>query len=365
MDKNKYCIIMAGGVGSRFWPISRNARPKQFIDVLGVGRTLIQITVDRISRIIPVENIYIVSAQKYKHLIAEQVPQIPEPNVLLEPYKRNTAPCIAYATYKIMQTNPDATVIVTPADHLIVGEEAFLGTITAALNYAQSHNQLFTIGIKPTFANTNYGYIQADMRKAEQVEGRLLQKVRTFTEKPDAELAQVFVDTGEFYWNSGIFIWNLKTIKAEFEAHLPLVAQLFSSISDKYGTDGEVDAIEKIYCDSPSISVDYGIMEKTSKAWVFLADFGWNDLGTWESLYAESPNKDERGTLVRAAKCLKGDLKGTVVVETDLDKLVIVKGLDNMMVIDTRDVLMVCPRKDSVVREILAEITAEDKSEYL
>ncbi|MBP5210665.1 MAG: mannose-1-phosphate guanylyltransferase, partial [Bacteroidales bacterium] len=225
--KNSYCVIMAGGVGSRFWPLSRNSVPKQFLDIIGVGQTFLQMTVSRFSKIIPLENIYVVTSILYKDLIEKQIPQIPQENILYEPYKRNTAPCVAYATYKLYDKNPDATVVITPSDHLIIDDSNFENCIRSVMEYASSHNELFTVGVRPTTPNTNYGYIQIDKENFVDLAGTNMNKIKTFTEKPNKDLAKVFFETGEFYWYSGMFIWNLKTIKQELETHLPGVATLF------------------------------------------------------------------------------------------------------------------------------------------
>ena len=289
MNPNHYCIIMAGGIGSRFWPMSRQARPKQFIDILGIGRTFLQMTFDRYAQIVPAENILVVTAQRYHSLVREQLPEIPEDNILLEPYKRNTAPCVAYATYKLYKKNPDATVIVAPADHLIIGEEHFRDTIRTALSVAEKSDRLYTIGIEPTRPETNYGYIQINKPVCKKAGSHVSYQVKTFTEKPNADLAKVFLETREFFWNSGMFIWSLKAIKAEMERCLPEVTTLFHGGEAYYGTAGEADFVRRVYEDCPAISIDYGVMEKTQKAWVFLSDFGWSDLGTWESVYERVP----------------------------------------------------------------------------
>ena len=367
MDKHRYCIIMAGGAGSRLWPLSRNARPKQFIDLLRTGRTLLQMTIDRAARITPRENILIVTAEKYRALVEEQACGIPAENILYEPFKRNTAPCIAYATYKLLSKDPDAVVAVAPSDHIITDEFNFVETIAAVMDYARTHDQLFTIGIKPTSPNTNYGYIQFNKEvRTDKDASKTGFQVKTFTEKPDLELAKVFVDSGEFLWNSGIFIWNLRTIKAEMERYLPEMTELFNPGGrDVYYTPAEKDFIEHSYNNSPSISIDYGVMEKTRKAWVFPADFGWSDLGTWESAYNYINTKDAAGNIVHANYSVLGDVHRSIVVSTAKDKLVIVKGLKDYMVVDSNNVLMVCPRQDDAVKEILVDLTAEEKGEYL
>ena len=355
---------MAGGVGSRFWPVSRNARPKQFLDILGTGRSFLQATVDRFKKIIPPENILIVSAQQYKELISEQVPEIPAENVLLESRKRNTAPCIAYATYKLYKKDPDAAVVVTPADHLILNEELFLETVDTVLTTACQSDNLFTLGIKPTRPETQYGYIQANKASAKVVNGPTSYQVKTFTEKPDAEMAKVLYESGEFLWNSGIFIWSLKSIKRELETHLPDLAASFSEIMDFFYTPKEQEKVDEIYSGCDSISIDYGLMEKTSGCWVFEASFGWSDLGTWESLYVHY-NKDDNGNLVNAPSSMLVDVKNSIVATNEKDKLMVVKGMENFMIISTKDVLLVCPRDEKEFKALTAELTINNLSKYM
>lgn len=355
---------MAGGVGSRFWPVSRNARPKQFLDILGTGRSFLQATVDRFKKIIPPENILIVSAQQYKELISEQVPEIPAENVLLESRKRNTAPCIAYATYKIYKKDPNAAVVVTPADHLILNEELFLETVDTVLTTACQSDNLFTLGIKPTRPETQYGYIQANKASAKVVNGHTSYQVKTFTEKPDAEMAKVLYESGEFLWNSGIFIWSLKSIKRELETHLPDLAASFSEIMDFFYTPKEQEKVDEIYSGCDSISIDYGLMEKTSVCWVFEASFGWSDLGTWESLYVHY-NKDDNGNLVNAPSSMLVDVKNSIVATNEKDKLMVVKGMENFMIISTKDVLLVCPRDEKEFKALTAELTINNLSKYM
>lgn len=364
MVSDKYCIIMAGGVGSRFWPVSRNARPKQFLDILGTGRSFLQATVDRFSRIVPVENILIVSAKQYEGLIAEQVPEIPKENVLLENRKRNTAPCIAYATYKLLKKNPKATVVVTPADHLILNDDVFLETVETAIEHAAVTPALFTLGIKPTRPETQYGYIQANKAKPEIVRGHACYQVKTFTEKPDLEMAKVLYSSGEFLWNSGIFVWNIQTIKEELQAHLPDIAEAFSEISRSYYTPEEQKIVDNVYDSIDSISIDYGVMEKTERCRVFEASFGWSDLGTWESLYTQR-EKDASGNLVNASSSMLDGVKNSIVASTEKGKLVVVKNLENYVVISTPDVLLVCPRDEKQLKAITAELAINNLSEYL
>ena len=360
MNHNHYCIIMAGGIGSRFWPMSRQARPKQFIDILGIGRTFLQMTFDRYAQIVPPENILVVTAKRYYSLVREQLPAIPEENILLEPYKRNTAPCVAYATYKLYRKNPDAAVIVAPADHLIIGEERFRDTMRTALSVAEKSDRLYTIGIEPTRPETNYGYIQINKPVCKKAGNHVSYQVKTFTEKPNADLAKVFLETGEFFWNSGMFIWSLKAIKAEMERCLPEVTTLFQGGEAYYGTEGEAGFIQRVYEDCPAISIDYGVMEKTQKAWVFLSDFGWSDLGTWDSVYERAP-KDAGGNVIGNGVQMVDDVTGSMVLSSNPEKLVVARGFENLMVVDMEDVLLVCRRDDRTVKDIVTDLTVKDK----
>lgn len=363
MNKNNYCIIMAGGIGSRFWPVSRNSKPKQFLDILGVGKSFLQQTYERFSNIIDKDNIIIVTSVSYKDLVIEQLPGINQDNVLLEPYRRNTAPCIAYATYKILEKNPAATVVVAPSDHLIVNDKLFLDTIENALEYAGGHNVLLTLGITPTRPETAYGYIQANKSEKVTIGDKPAYMVKTFTEKPNDELAEVFVKSGEFLWNSGIFIWNLQTIKNELELHQKGIASMFSKGSGLYYTQAEQDFIKSVYEDCTSISIDYGIMEKTEKAVVYPATFGWSDLGTWESLYSEA-SRDERGNHVVGDETMVSDVNDSIILTQEKKKLVVVKGLKNYMVVNTEDVLLICPREEAAFKSILTDLPLNEFMKY-
>jgi mannose-1-phosphate guanylyltransferase len=263
---------MAGGVGSRFWPFSRNDRPKQFLDFFGTGRSLLQLTFDRLNRLVPAQNILIVSNVIYKDLILEQLPEIKENQVLLEPNRRNTAPCIAYAVNRIKAMTDKANIIVAPSDHLILKENDFLETLQTGLDFIEKNDNLLTLGIKPSRPETGYGYIQIGEGDTN------LRRVKTFTEKPNAELAQIFFETGEFFWNSGIFLWNLQTIDKAFKELLPEVADKFEVGKELFNTDKEQEFIDNMYQSCPNISIDYGIMEKASNVYVLCSDFGWTDL---------------------------------------------------------------------------------------
>ena len=277
--KNNYCIIMAGGVGSRFWPVSTNEKPKQFLDFFGTGRSLLRMTYERLDGIVPASNVFIVTNKIYKETILEQLPELEENQVLLEPMRRNTAPCIAYAVYRIRKQNPKANIVVLPSDHLITNEKEFQRVITEGLRFVANNDALLTLGMKPTRPETGYGYIQLGKG------GDDLRKVKTFTEKPNLEMAKVFLASGEFAWNSGMFLWRVDVIIEEFNKYLSEVADKFAEGEDVYGTDGEQDFINRIYPLCPNISIDYGIMEKATNVYVMLANFGWSDLGTWSSLH--------------------------------------------------------------------------------
>ncbi len=361
--ENKYCIIMAGGIGSRFWPISRNARPKQFLDILGTGSTFLQETFRRFQKIVPADNILIVTSEQYRDLVKEQLPMMKDENILLEPHRRNTAPCIAYATYKLYNKNPHAVVVVAPSDHLILNEELFLSTISNALDYASVHNELFTLGIKPTRPETGYGYIQTNSSERKEINGNVAYGVKTFTEKPNAELAKVLVESGEFLWNSGIFVWNLETIKGELERFLPEIANSFNDGADVYYTPEEENFIKGVYEGCNGISIDYGVMEKTDKSWVFEASFGWSDLGTWHSLYCQC-DKDGNGNMIKVDAAMTDGVKESIVVCNNPDKLVVIKGLDHYMVVDTEDVLMICPRDEVAFKNVITDLTVNEMNKY-
>ncbi len=340
---NTYCIIMAGGTGSRFWPLSRLNKPKQFLDILGTGRTFLQQTFDRFSKIIPVENFIVVTNTKYIELVNEQLPMLKKEQVLLEPLRRNTAPCIAYATYKIRSRNPNARFIVAPSDHVILKEDEFLKQVNNALEFVKENNALVTLGIKPNRPETAYGYIQVhkpvDFRELEN-----LFKVKIFAEKPDLQMAKIFIESGEFFWNSGIFIWSMHSITEAFDKHLQNVSSLFESGMKLYNTPDEVHFINKIYSECQSISVDYGIMEKANNVFVLTADFGWSDLGNWNTLY-ENREKDENGNVIGGDNIMIYDSKNCI-VSISGEKVAVLQGLDGYIIAESNDTLMVCRRED-------------------
>lgn len=354
---------MAGGIGSRFWPISRNSMPKQFLDILGTGRSFLQETFDRFSNIIPKENILVVTSEKYGEKVKEQLPEMPYENILLEPHKRNTAPCIAYATYKLSKKNPNATVVVTPSDHVIMNEKTFLDTVSDAMNYASTNDNLYTLGIKPTRPETAYGYIQKNSNNFQNINGRPTYSVKTFTEKPSEELAKELINSGEFLWNSGIFIWNLKAIITELEKYLPDIAFLFKKGIPLYYTPNETSFIKSVYEECTGISIDYGVMEKTDKSWVFESSFGWSDLGTWHSLYAYS-KKDEQNNMVNAQKVMINQVTNSLIVSKEKNKLIVINGLEDYMVVNTDDVLMICPRNEKNIKNILTDLALNDLTDF-
>lgn len=360
--KNCYCVIMAGGKGTRFWPVSRSRKPKQFLDLTHTGKTVIRQTYERFLRIVPQENILVVTSAKYRDLVAEQLPELEEHNILFEPYSRNTAPCIAYATYTLLKRDPEAVVVVTPSDHVIDDEGLFVSALTEALEYVCSNEVLMTLGVVPTRPDTNYGYVQAQGGKDVHTKEEPM-PVKTFTEKPDKELAQVFINSGEFFWNAGIFLWKAQTIKQEMEKHLPEVTGLFNGWELSFGTRFENDFVERAYTDCPNISIDYGVMEKTDRAWIYPVKFGWMDIGTWESLY-DYMQKDKMGNAIYAEKVLTENASGVMYVSHEKKKLIAVKGLEDYMIIDTDDILVICPKDDKKYKDFISGIAMPEYKEY-
>jgi len=334
---------MAGGIGSRFWPLSRVVKPKQFLDILGVGRTFLQQTFDRFSKIIPTENFLIVTSVKYKDLVLEQLPELTEDQILLEPLRRNTAPCITYAAYKIKTKNANANLIVAPSDHVVLKEEEFIRQIKTGLEFTKENDALLTLGVKPNRPETGYGYIQVK-KKVKFNELDNLYKVKTFTEKPDEEMANIFVDSGEFFWNSGIFIWSLSSILKALDQHLKDVSLLFKKGMKLYNTNDEVHFINKTYSECPGISIDYGIMEKAKNVFVLTADFGWSDLGTWGSLY-ENKEKDKKGNVINGDNILTYNTQNCIVNISD-QKIAVLQGLDGYIIAESNDTLMICKKED-------------------
>lgn len=356
--KNLHVVIMAGGVGSRFWPYSRNSMPKQFLDVLDTGRSLLQLTYDRFKNLAGEDNIYIVSNQQYEGIIQEQLPGISKDQILLEPVRRNTAPCIAYASYKINKKDPNAVIVVTPADHAIFGEESFLNCITEAAESALEEDRLITLGIKPARPETGYGYIQFI-----QDENSRVKKVKTFTEKPQQELARKFVESGDFVWNAGIFIWSVKSIIKAFEKNMPELAEIFSEGNDHFFTEKENSFIGTAYSQSKNISIDYGLMEKASNVYVILGDFGWSDLGSWNSLY-DIKEKDENENVVNANALFYNCTEN--IVRGKKDKVILMQGLKGYLVADFDDILVICKKdEESKFREFVADVKSKKGETFL
>lgn len=350
--QNTYVIIMAGGVGSRFWPFSRTAFPKQFHDVLGTGRTLLQQTVDRFDGVCPQENIYIVTSQEYKNIVAEQLPFLSQQQILLEPIRRNTAPCIAYACYKIGAKDPNANIVVAPADHIILKENIFKDTIKVALGATRNKDILLTLGIQPTRPDTGYGYIQFIPDKF------TIKKVKSFTEKPHLELAEQFLDSGDFVWNAGIFVWNVNAIKKALKSFQPEIVEIFEGGNPHYYKESENSFINRAYQHCGSISIDKGIMEKADNVHVVLSSFGWSDLGTWKSLY-EISEKDENQNVVDGNVLLYNTTNS--IIKTPKDKLVVLNGVDGIIIAEYDGVLLICKKDDEQkVKEFVNEAKRMD-----
>lgn len=360
-DNHNYCVILAGGIGSRFWPISRADKPKQFLSFEASGSTFLRQTYDRVKLVVPEENIIVVSLTRYRDMVLEQIPELKEENLLLEPYNRNTAPCICFATYHLLKRDPLAIVMSTPADHLIKNEEGFARTLRRAMDYAGNSDDLITIGVTPTRPDANFGYIQMSGFP----EGGKPVKVKTFTEKPDKELASVFIASGEFLWNSGIFVWRASAIREEMETHAPEITSLWKGWKDILETPEQESFIQKVYTDMPRISIDYAVMEKTEHAKLFTADFDWADIGNWDSLHEYLAVKDENGNALGIqGKLLMADNREDIIYSQTPGKLIAVRGLDNFVVIDTDDVLMICPRDSAKLKDFISEIAMPEYEEF-
>lgn len=360
MNKNHYVAIMAGGIGSRFWPMSRTDFPKQFLDILNTGRTLIQSTYDRFAKFIPKENIYVVTSESYKEIVAQQLPALAVANILCEPSRKNTAPCIAYISYKLNSLNPQANLICAPADHLITDENSFIKICSDALHFTSHIKALVTLGIKPTNPNTGYGYIQFEPYAVSDN----VFKVKTFTEKPDKELARAFVASGDFLWNAGIFVWEVKNIVKAFEKLLPEMHDVFDAEKDAFNTPNEVNAIERIYPQCVNISIDYGIMEKADNVYVIPSSFGWSDLGTWASAY-ETIEKDYLDNAVAGDNVVIIDATKNM-IHADNKKLLVLQGLEDFVVVDTKDVLLICKKeKEQEIKQYVAEIKRSKGDKFL
>ncbi len=357
-NKNYYAILMAGGVGSRFWPVSTQNFPKQFHDMLGTGDTLIQKTFNRLAKLIPEENIFILTNERYNDLVFEQLPSVTKRQVVLEPAMRNTAPCILYAPLKIQKENENAVMIVAPSDHWIEDEEAFSNNVQTAFDYCESNDALMTLGITPTFPNTGYGYIEYNKSSEEDIK-----PVNQFREKPDYETAKSFLAQGNFLWNAGIFMWSVKSVVAAFQRNQPELYQLFESGYNVYNTEFEDDFIKDNYPKAENISVDYALMEKSDNVYVIPATFDWNDLGTWGSLY-DKLDKDSNDNAVVNARVLADDASGNM-IRSKKDKIVVVDGLKDYIIVDKDEVLLIFPKaKEQDIKKVLQNVKANFGEEY-
>ncbi len=336
---NNHLVIMAGGVGSRFWPMSTEDKPKQFIDVLGVGRSLLQLTFDRFEGICPPENVWVLTNQKYADLVHEQLPEVPVGNILREPCRRNTAPCIAYVSWRIKNADVNANIVVTPSDHIVTDKEEFRRVIMQGLNFTAETDAIVTLGMRPNRPETGYGYIQADLRSP-SARNKEIFRVDQFREKPDLATAQKYIQQNNFYWNAGIFIWSATTIINAFRIYEPSLAKIFDGIRSKLGTLEEQSVIDQRYPECESISVDYAIMEKAEEIFVFPSDFGWSDLGTWGSLLMQS-HRDIYGNAIIGENISLYDTKNCIIHTTD-NKKTVVQGLDGYIVAEKDGKLLIC-----------------------
>jgi mannose-1-phosphate guanylyltransferase len=350
MNKDYYAVIMAGGVGSRFWPVSTTEFPKQFHDMLGAGETLIQKTFSRLSKLIPSENILILTNERYNSLVLEQLPLVKQEQVLLEPAMRNTAPCILYASLKIKKQNPNAVMVVAPSDHWIEDEDAFAENLSQCFEFCQNNNSLMTLGIQPTFPNTGFGYIEFDKKDTNPIK-----KVSQFREKPDYETAKSFLSSGNYLWNGGIFIWSVASIVESFEKFQPEMNALFQSGMNHYSTPTEQKFIEENYALADNISIDYAILEAAKNVFVLPATFDWNDLGTWGSLH-EKLDKDPNQNAIVNAKTLLNNASNNI-ISTSKDKIVVIDGLEDFIIVDKDNILLIYPKsKEQEIKSIVAQL---------
>ena len=359
MDKNRYCVVMCGGVGSRFWPYSRNAMPKQFIDFFGTGRSLLQMTIDRIRPLVPTENIILMTNEQYAPIIAEQLPEIDRRQILLEPARRNTAPCIAWAAHHIHAINPGALIMVTPSDHLILKTEEFQRTAREAFDFICDHDALLTMGIKPNRPETGYGYIQVGEAVRDD-----FRKVKTFTEKPNLELAEVFLKSGEFYWNSGMFFWSARSILDALKTFAPDINSIFEAGCATMGHPEEQRFINAHYPSCRNISIDFAIMEHAPNVYVECVDLGWSDLGTWGSLYDNSP-KNSDGNVTQRCKTMMINSHNNVVAIKG-DKVLVASGLNDYIIADVDDALLIVPKsEEQKIKLYVNEVKTKYGERYL
>ncbi|MBR1575067.1 MAG: mannose-1-phosphate guanylyltransferase [Bacteroidales bacterium] len=354
---------MAGGGGTMFWPLCRRNRPQQFLDFARRGKSFLRQTYERLAGIVPPEHILVVTLARYADAVRADIPELLPENLLLEPYGRNTAPCIAYAAYTLLGRDPQAVMAITPADNLIDDEDAYRSTLQEALDYAAAHEALITLGIVPDRPDTNFGYIQVQGGQKAWEQTRPV-KVKTFTEKPSKELAEVFLRSGEFLWNAGIFVWQARTIRAELERYVPSVTRLFSGWETALGTPEEERFLEKAYMNMERISIDYAVMENTDIDWIFPASFRWADISNWDAAYKHLAQPDANGNAVLSRNALLLGVKDSILISDKKDKLLSISGLENFLVVDTDDVLMICPRDEHKIKDITTHIGLPDYEEY-
>lgn len=361
MRQHRYCVIMCGGVGSRFWPFSRTNMPKQFLDFFGTGRSLLQMTVDRVSTLVDKDKIVLVTNEAYADMIRRQLPEIKESNILLEPARRNTAPCVCWAAHHIFALDPEASIMTLPSDHLILKEMAFVKAMDEGITFVENTDGLLTLGIIPTSPETGYGYIQKGEPTSPDSD---VMKVKSFTEKPNLEMAKMLISTGEFFWNSGIFLWKAKTILNAFAKHAPEIAAHFDMGKEQYGTEHEQEFINNEFANSPSISVDYAIMEKADNVYVKTVDLGWSDLGTWKALYETSPRNID-GNVTQNCKLLAHDCNGSVFAIKD-DKVVVAVGLKDYIVAENGNALLICPfSEEQRVKQMVNDVKGRFGEDYI
>lgn len=360
MKNQTYVAILAGGIGSRFWPKSRAVYPKQFLDILNTGRTLIQATYGRYSSFLPKENIFVVTAAEYEEMVREQLPDLNQSNLLLEPSRKNTAPCVAYMAFKLRGINPNASLIIAPSDHYIMDDEEFQRVVFEAVRFAEQMKAVVTLGIKPTYPNTGYGYIQHEPLAVSDN----IYKVKTFIEKPNVELAKAFIDSGDFLWNAGIFVWPVADIIQAFEKYQPEMYDVFAAEQSLFNTPQENEALERVYPLCTNISIDYAIMEKADNVYVIPASFGWSDLGTWNSAY-DNLEKDYLGNAVAGDNVMVIDATKCM-VSAPHEKLIVLQGLDDFIVVDTEEILLICQKdKEQQIKEYVAEVKRNKGDKFL
>lgn len=355
---SSFIIIMAGGIGSRFWPLSRNRRPKQFLDLLGIGKSLLQMTYSRFRPEYTTEQIFVVTSEEYVDLVLDQLPELKKSQIIAEPQRKNTAACIAYSAFKLNNQFPNSTMIVTPADHLILEKDKFIKTIQKGVDFTKEKDSLLTLGIKPTKPHTGYGYIQFNENKNEQVKA-----VKTFTEKPTLEFAKEFLDSGDFLWNSGIFIWNTSRILSSFKSFLPDLYESFQSVD--YNTKLEKDQIKQTYSTCTSTSIDYGILEKEKNIFVLPASFTWSDLGTWDALH-EISSKDKNNNAFNKRTIQLKNVSNSIIHQLGKEKIIILQDVDNLIVVETDDALIISNKNsEQKIKEIVQSLSANDLDKYL